>query len=58
MQTGIAGKNFEVRARGGIGLENGRNILAHGVEESDHGAVLSSRFLFLSNCGFDPRAVL
>jgi hypothetical protein len=36
VQPGIADENLEVGARGGIGLEDGGDIFADGVEEAGH----------------------
>jgi hypothetical protein len=50
MKAWVEEKNLEVRARGGVGLEDGGNVLAHGAEETCHGQfsvwkpVLSSQF--------------
>jgi hypothetical protein len=45
MQSGIADKHFGIGARSGVGLKNGRDVLAHGAKEADHGevSILSSQ---------------
>src|ERR1700734_3870535 len=51
VQTGVAGKNFEIGARGRVRLEDGRNILAHGVEEADHRQFSVLGFQFSETAG-------